>query len=340
MCKKNKPDSSDMSFVVQGAVCGPTLGSNLYTKIMCHSIRKYFPKAEIILSTWKGEDVAGVDYDKIIYAAPIEMTYIIRDDGKVYPHTINHQIVTTKNGIALATRKYVVKVRSDLTFLGNGLSKFIGKYNDYSNSPEDNVWKIFSERILCLPTYNPRKRIIYPYNICDWIYIGKNNDIKKLFDIPLADVKNLKIRSNNLYPTIQDNMGAEQYIWTSCLRKNGLPAILDTASSTANDAIHRSEQSLANNVVLLSAKKLQLKSLKSGYSGYCSEPWLSQGFYTFCEWKRLYNKFAGGKCFFRYNPVEDILYQIVYNLRNILKTKNSKMYIKIVCLVRKIRGGI
>lgn len=339
MYKKTRISAADISFVVQGAVCGPTAGSVLYTKITCNSIRRYFPESEIILSTWQGMDTSDIDYDKVSFAKNIEMSYIIRDDGKVYPHTVNHQIITTQKGIALATRNYIIKVRSDLEFTGNGLLKFLKKYRDYSKNPEFNMWRVFSERILCLPTYNPRKRIVCPYNICDWIYAGKKEDIKKLFDIPLMDMKKLKIRSNNRYPAIRDNMGAEQYIWTSCLKRCGLPAILDSAGSTAHNAVVYSEWALVNNIVLISAKKIQVKSLKSGYSGYCSEPWLSQGFYTFCEWKRLYNKYAGGQCLLKYNPVEDVLYQIAYTVRHILMKRNIKIYFKVVQVVQKYRGG-
>ena len=52
--------SDEISVVVQGAI------NNKYTPICLASIRKIFPYATIILSTWKNSKTENLDYDVLI----------------------------------------------------------------------------------------------------------------------------------------------------------------------------------------------------------------------------------------------------------------------------------
>lgn len=100
-------ESQDISVVVQGAI------ELEYIKKLLKSIRKFLPKAEIIVSTWEGTDVNYLDYD---------ILQINKDPGcEVFTvfgkkHNLNRQILSTKNGIKRTTRKYVLKIRSDMYF--------------------------------------------------------------------------------------------------------------------------------------------------------------------------------------------------------------------------------
>ena len=59
--------TSDISVVVQGAIAGPSKDGKAYpTRDCLLSIRRRLPGAEIILSTWKGSDVTGLDYDQLV----------------------------------------------------------------------------------------------------------------------------------------------------------------------------------------------------------------------------------------------------------------------------------
>lgn len=55
----NGIDTKDISVVVQGAVGG-------YTPVCLASVRKHLPESEIVLSTWKGSNVEGLDYDVLV----------------------------------------------------------------------------------------------------------------------------------------------------------------------------------------------------------------------------------------------------------------------------------
>ena len=60
----------DISFIIQGLI-NPKI-----TKKCLNNIRKYFPKSEIILSTYKGENIDGLNYDKVILTEDnFEKTY-------------------------------------------------------------------------------------------------------------------------------------------------------------------------------------------------------------------------------------------------------------------------
>ena len=118
----NSIDSTDISVVVQGAI------HNKFTKKSLSSIRKYLPEAEIILSTWEGTDTSNLDYD-IILLNKDPGAHVFDCNGRVQNQ--NRQIVSTKNGIKKASRKYVLKIRSDMQIQGTKFLHFFDKYNDF-----------------------------------------------------------------------------------------------------------------------------------------------------------------------------------------------------------------
>ena len=66
-------NSNEISVIVQGAI------DKTETPKCLKSIRKYLPDAEIILSTWEGSDLNGLDYDVLVInqlpSAPIIEKY-------------------------------------------------------------------------------------------------------------------------------------------------------------------------------------------------------------------------------------------------------------------------
>ena len=109
-------DSSEISVVVQGAI------SDKFTKRVLVSIRKYLPKSEIILSTWKGSDVSGLSYD-ILIENEDPGAIILFPQWKQY-HNLNRQIVSTQNGIAKASKKYILKIRTDIVLKNRGFLQY------------------------------------------------------------------------------------------------------------------------------------------------------------------------------------------------------------------------
>ena len=113
-------NTEDISVVVQGAV------DKENTPLCLKSIRKYLPGSEIILSTWKGTNIESLDYDKVMLNS---------DPGGYkdrYVHTFTNntlrQLVSTKNGLRRATRKYIIKMRSDLILRSNSFLTYFEKF--------------------------------------------------------------------------------------------------------------------------------------------------------------------------------------------------------------------
>jgi len=326
---------NEISILVQGPILGNERDTQLYTKKLLKSIRKYFPEGEIILSTWKGENVRHLEYDVLVISEVPPKKDIYYEDGKKHMYSVNHQIISTFAGLQKASRKYTIKVRSDMLFVSKKILEWVDKYRETGKKYRE--WRIFKERVITLPTYNYRRDMVFPYNISDWLYFGLTGDLLMLFDIPLFNLNSLVIKKNKDLPYIQDNIGAEQYIWISCIKKR--KPEFDYWGWRCNDkrVLKEFEISLGQNFVLLSAKKLGVINQKFLSAAYCAEPVFSSGFYTFSEWKRIYNKYGGGHLLLIYNPLEDLFYWVIYSLRKNLSKSHSKIYSGVINMVREWR---
>ena len=183
-------DFKDISVVIQGPVeRAETASSSFITADVCKSVRELMPGAEIIVSTWEDCDTSDLDYDKLIKNKNITANRIYMPNSNIDKlHTVNHQIITTHNGISQSNRKYILKLRSDTKLINLGFISYFEKYNEYPKEKQLQSWKILSHRVVCLPTYNIHKKNGLAFNICDWTFFGLYNDMNMLFDIPLVDM--------------------------------------------------------------------------------------------------------------------------------------------------------
>lgn len=246
--------SQDISVVIQGA-----LDHNYIYKTL-KSIRKKLPKAEIILSTWEGTDVSELDYDVLVLNKD-PGAEIFTPDGK--RQNQNRQIISTQNGIKKATRKYVLKIRSDMKIKGTRFLTYFGKY--IKRNPE---CKILKERILINSLYTRNslmqksKKELQPYlfHPSDWMMFGLKEDILNIWDIPLAPEPETSQYFVD-HPNLPHAGGcltrwhAEQYIWLSFLKKNKVKLDYDNYW-VYNEKFRRlSELSIVNNTTLLEYKQ-------------------------------------------------------------------------------------
>ena len=110
--------SKDISIVIQGAI-NPT-----ETPKCISSIRHNLPEAEIILSTWEGSDTSNLDYDKLVLNQDPGATSIT----KKIKNNMNRQLLSTQNGLKIAEKKYVLKLRSDLILSNTNFLKYFDKF--------------------------------------------------------------------------------------------------------------------------------------------------------------------------------------------------------------------
>jgi len=114
-------DFSQISVVVQGPV------SSLTRRCLL-SIRKYLPKAEVILSTWENSNVEGLSFDKVVFSKDPGGVLLGEYKGKKYYDNMNRQIVSTKEGLAQATRQFCIKFRTDMFFTSTGFLRYYNRY--------------------------------------------------------------------------------------------------------------------------------------------------------------------------------------------------------------------
>lgn len=334
-------DYKEISVVVQGPIVRQMLDTGCFiTQAVCRSIREKLPGAEIIISTWEGEDISNLVFDKIVFNKNISANRIYMPFSNIDKlHTVNHQIITSFEGIKKAAGKYILKLRSDTSLTGTGFIDYYERYNDY---PKENVykeWIVFSHRLVSLPTYNVNKKFGLPYNICDWVFFGLAKDVYDYFDIPLVDTFHMNIRPGEKYPRVEDNFGAEQVLWLECLKKHrnvDIKNAVDLTEKTKKEF----EISLANNFITISARLFDINNLKYGTGGYAAEPYLSRGFYTLSEWEQLYNRYGGGTVKIPFRFRDTIIYPI-YQLKDFLIEHSpilKCLYTGIVGAVRKARN--
>ena len=182
----------DISIVVQG----PILSQSAFditdetTKLVCSRLKKVFPKSEVILSTWEGSETGGIPYDRLVLS---------KDPGGVwfecgnptFLNNCNRLIVSTRAGIEAATRKYVLKVRSDLFVVSSGFLKYFYQFPHF-----DQNYKFVKNRIIAfsLDSIKAHKTCLFtmkrPYHISDWAYFGYREDLLNLYTIPLTRSRN------------------------------------------------------------------------------------------------------------------------------------------------------
>jgi hypothetical protein len=300
---------------VQGPVSQPVEGSlsEGVTQQCLKSIRKCLPGAEVILSTWKGQDTKGLSYDILVEND---------DPGAQTCHerlpllnNVNRQIVSTREGLKRATRPYAVKVRSDILFTGTGFLRFFTRYPSRCKD-----FAFLRERVINCSFFaqNPRRHFPFPYHPSDWFFFGLRDDILAIWDIPLAPDQEISRWYDNrarpvvdLFPHLQSRYCPEQYVWISFLKKH-LDVDVDYIWDCSKNKIEQTEKIFANNLIFLEPGRIGIKSLKHRLK---LDEWA--GVYSFGEWERLYRKYCDPtyRC-----PIDPIILskEIYYRLRFLL----------------------
>lgn len=325
---------NDITVIVRGLIVGAdeSLPERQFTRRSLESVRKHLPGARIVLSSWIGSNVKGLEYDALVLSEPPSPIFMVKDDGTKKFMAVNNQIIATRAALEQVKTPYVITMRSDMVIEGVNFLDYFEQFNQKKESP------LFVKRILVLPTYNPRRIATFLFSVCDWFYFGLTDDIKKLFDVPLmseADMRGEKI--NGLYPR-EENFEAEQYFWTAFLRRYQQVPITEPRFFS-REAFELSEKSYAENLIMLPWPKAQLVCLKMPYAGYGARPILSHGLYTFKEYVEMYNKVSSFPIRIVPNPLELVLYQPLLATRLFLKNRCKIFYKFFVNAIRRSHGS-
>ena len=276
--------SKEISIIMQG------VANNDTDKVLLN-LRSFFPDAEIIFSTWKGNTYHN---DKI-------NTIVESEDPGAYPlldnplilNSQNREIVGIYNGLLKAKRKYSLKVKTDMYFENINFLSYMHKFPKRCSQ-----YKFLKERILCSTSFtiNPH-RDPKPFHLSDWFYFGLTEDLLKVFSSPLAPEPETSryfethFRPKDKYDAwfpVYTRYPAEQYIWLAFVKRFSDIHCKD-CFDISNNNIEKCEIIFANNTVLLDAANIRYSSYK--YKKMHKHNDLSR-MYSHREWLKLYKKYC------------------------------------------------
>ncbi len=272
---------SDISFVVQGGV-DPVL-----TPQCLLSIRKYFPGAVIVLSSWAGSDVSGLDYDTLVLSD--DPGGFANHKGK-RPNNVNRQIVSTYEGLRQVRTPYSFKLRTDFILSS---SEVVNYWDLFTAAAPGN--RLFEKRPLacCYFTRDMRSSLkkgrCYPYHLSDIAFFGLTEDLKRLFDIPLMLPHEASCDTLNGHSVYVP----EQYIFTSFLKKHGREVFCRFYNDVSDRARQDTEQYFGTDFVLLNFDQFGIFCPKEHFSKTLNLVTFYTC-YTHAEWLSLYKKYTAG----------------------------------------------
>lgn len=311
-------NSKDISVVIQGKnIKGET-------KKCCQSIRKWLPGAEIIFSTYTGEDVSDLDIDVLVESTDPGATLL---SGKMY-NNINRILTTTQTGLKKANRLYCIKMRSDLFFDNNKI------LNDIAEQfpKRDKKYSIFKKRVLFYPLWSRKSEMLRyqyfletPFYLSDWFCFGLTEDIKNYFlNCPMTkepDYSNYyKIKKNRLKGFSDLNVcwrfSPEQWFCMNFFKRYFSEAKMLCSQDTSKEKVEFSDRVLANNIVIAGyddigvyiQKKEYLKVSKNTHKALSmTGPWL-EGVNTHLTFLKDYKKYCDPDFVipFRYRWTQDL----------------------------------
>lgn len=240
--------SEQISVVIQGPLyrnLAPARGIDACIK----SVRKHLPKSEIIISTWPGEDLEGVDAD--ILVSPADPGALLDFNGN--RHNTNRQVVSTLAGIEASTRAYVLKLRTDHILSGSGIA-VIGGYDESVPTPERLLRNPITVSTLFIR--NPVKTP-FLFHISDLIQFGERVDMLDFWDqkLRLQDEVFNKVPYKNPVGNFVGysamRMTPEQCLMLGFMCKKGYNISLKNPGEISPVLVGLSEKLLAENFTVL-----------------------------------------------------------------------------------------
>ncbi|MGC3989963.1 MAG: WavE lipopolysaccharide synthesis family protein [Chthoniobacteraceae bacterium] len=299
---------SQISVVMQGPVVG---GSTVaedqrLTRRCLHSVRQHLPGAQLVLATWKGSDVQGLDYDVLVECA---------DPGSIKTFSpkatnMNRQIFSTQQGLLAVDRPYVLKLRTDSELTSAAFLEAFDRFPAVTESA-----RIFQKRLVTwnLLTKFPLAGKSNLHHPSDMIFFGLREDVGLLWNIPLYARSDSELEEDRAFMeqgraghTPISYLTAEQYIWLSCIQKK--QAVFLPTQPHPSDC-RKSSELLVNNFTVLEPE--QFGALWKGGQRLTYSTW-----YQICshaEWQQFYRQFCDRK-FKAAIPWELVPKRIIYFL--------------------------
>lgn len=249
---KRNINFNEVSVVVQGAI------DKGFTKACLESVRKYLPGAKIILSTWEGENVEELEYDKVIFNKDPGGILFEGFDRRYQTNNVNRQLISVQSALKEVKSKYTLKLRSDLILMGNEFLGYFDKFN-----LRDSNYQLFKSRIIVPELYtrekfyyeidNKKHKIDALFHPSDWFFFGLTEDLNTYF----SETKLLSETEANMIPNDKNNdlniwnYAPEQYYCISAIKRKFNNIKFDNFFDTNKTNIRQSEDFMLNNFITL-----------------------------------------------------------------------------------------
>ncbi|VTU00943.1 WavE lipopolysaccharide synthesis OS=Flavobacterium johnsoniae (strain ATCC 17061 / DSM 2064 / UW101) GN=Fjoh_0346 PE=4 SV=1: WavE [Gemmataceae bacterium] len=280
---------SDISVVVQGPIAGGP-GDPPATRLTARcleSVHTHLPGAEVILSTWDGSDLSGLEPD-VAVTSPDPGGVSVWSAGH-WVYNLNRQIRTTVAGLRRATRRYAIKIRTDMVVEHTGFLALSERFP--ARHPD---WRVFDRRVVCctLISLNPRRfgLVLHP---SDWFHFGTTADVLRLWDVPEDEGhRSARYFDDHPRPVPDKNPGyscryaAEQYVWLHCLAKHA-PHGCEHLWHATPETVRLTELTFANNLILADEDRVGVRFCK-----YRQPRHYTLSSYSHAEWVGLYRRYC------------------------------------------------
>jgi len=181
------------------------------------AIKKENPEIAIWISTWESCDVPYLGHDKTIKHNELDNFTPLGYKA----NNLHRQILTTHESMRILENAIVAKLRTDIIISNPKLLiKELFRVRDDG--------KIFGKKITTIsyssvdPLRNDMPLLYHP---CDWVYIGRSDDLNNLFDCPIPDQNYFteglsRVGKNPRLGNYAEGMRSEEYICSYSLNKS------------------------------------------------------------------------------------------------------------------------
>ena len=286
----------EISVVIQGAI------DKEYTPLSVQSVRRFLPGARIILSTWEDTDVTQIDYDEVVFNKDPGAPFFDKVNGSRHYDNRNRLLVSTQGGVARATTKYTLKMRSDCILAGDGIVRNYGRYPKKTNE-----LCLFKNKLVVGEQCNIMKLLFsdscrpYVFHVSDWFCFGLTEDVQSYFigtEIETAEQMTAWHYKNDLYIPPDDIMGrsasprynSEQYYFLSALRRKfDIP--YEDASDYSEEIERMSRVAIINNFEIVNIRDHEvINAKKQNKQAWNLEDSKNAEFFTNTKYEKYYHE--------------------------------------------------
>lgn len=238
----------DITVVAQGAI------DPVFTPQALAALRQQMPGARIIVSTWKGAAIDGLDCDDVLLnddPGGIGDPFSLDNGGVIC--NVNRQITSSTAGLKQVRTPYAIKMRNDLILTDTA---FLGYFSQYPKRAR--AMRFLEQRVVTnhLTTRNVSRGFLrYPFMPADHFFFGLTADVLDIWDIPPMTLEDglyfaTHTRPDHLRPREMSRLTPEQHVWVSFLKKHtGIELPHYAALTPENKRL--TELSFANNLVIV-----------------------------------------------------------------------------------------